>query len=474
MGSLRRKAAHIAVAAMMAGLGSLPMSPSAYAINEPTFDPVRDVPPPDGIPAPPIPMKQSKGCVVSAVLEQSQFDNIPVNTVFEVPKLHQLAVGRGQTVAVIDSGVNANVRLPGLIGGGDYIMGGDGLNDCDHHGTLVAGIIAARPKAGDGFVGVAPEAVILSIRQTSDAFTPDRPPAGYNQGEKSASNVRTLAQAIVHAANMGATVINMSITACFDANSPVDTAALAGALHYASVVKNAVLIASAGNIGTDTACKQNPPSSASNVEDPDGWNNVVSVSLPSMWTQFVLSVGGTTLTGEPYVNTMGGPWVDVASPAINIVSLNPSEGDKGTLVNAQIKDGQPVPISGTSFAAAYISGLAALIREKHPELTANQVVARIKETAHTPAKGTMKSLSGSGIVDPVAALSATITPGEKVEEGVPPQGAPPPTDVTPMDHTSRTVAVYTMLGAAAVAGALALIMMALRAARRNKAPDAGL
>lgn len=468
MASARRKLAHIAIAAAMAGLGSLPMSPTAYAVNEPVFDPVRDVPPPDGVPAPPIPMKQDKGCVVSAVLEQSQFDNVPVNTVFEVSKLHQLAVGRGQTVAVIDSGVNANVRLPGLIGGGDYIMGGDGLNDCDHHGTLVAGIIAARPKAGDGFVGVAPESTILSIRQTSGAFTPESPPSGYNQGARSASNVRTLAESIVHAANMGATVINMSVTACFDANAPVDTAALAGALHYASVVKNAVLVSSAGNVGSETSCKQNPPPSASNVEDPEGWNSVVSVSLPSMWTQFVLSVGGTTLTGEPYVNTMGGPWVDVVAPAINIVSLNPAEGNKGTLVNAQIKDGQPVPISGTSFASAYVAGLAALIREKYPELTANQVVARIKDTAHTPAKGTMKSLEGSGIVDPIAALSATVKPGEKVEEGVPAMTADPVEGITPPDTTARTVALFSLLGAASVIGTLALIALAVRAARHKK------
>lgn len=470
MRPLPKKLAHAALTAVMVSFCALPMSPTAYAYPEPVFDPVRDgeATPPDGVPAPPIPMKQDKSCVISAVLEQSQFDNVPVNTVFEVTKLHQLAVGRGQTVAVIDSGVNPNVRLPGLIGGGDYIMGGDGLNDCDHHGTLVAGIIAARPQPGDGFVGVAPEASILSIRQTSNAFTPEQTPSGYNQGVKSASNVRTLAESIVHAANLGATVINMSITACFDANSPVDTNALAGALHYASVIKNAVLVSSAGNVGSDTACKQNPPPSASNVDDPDGWGNVVSVSLPSLWSQFVVSVGGTTLTGEPYVNTMGGPWVDVSAPAINIVSLNPAEGDKGTLVNAQIKDGQPVPISGTSFASAYVSGLAALIREKYPELRANQVVARIKETAHTPAKGTMKYLSGSGIVDPVAALSATLNPGDKVEEGVSPIPADPIQGSTIPDTAARDVALYTLLGAASLIGVLALIALAIRAGRGKK------
>jgi len=466
-----RRVGYAAVASAMLCAGSFAGAPAAFALTEPVFDPARDIAPPDGVPAPPIPMKQDSVCVVSSVLENSQFASIPVNTVFQVPRLNELAVGRGQTVAVIDSGVNPNVRLANLIGGGDYIMGGDGLNDCDHHGTLIAGIIAARGAEGDGFVGVAPEATILSIRQTSGAFSPDRPPQGYDAVAKSSSNLHSLAQAIVHAANMGATVINISVTACFDATIPVDTSALAGALYYAAVEKNIVVVSSAGNV--NNTCKQNPGPNASSPSDPRGWGTVQSVSLPSMWSQFVLSVGGTSLTGETYPNTMGGPWVDVAAPAINIVSLDPSAGDRGTLVNAQMKEGEAIPINGTSFAAAYVSGLAALVREKYPDLTANQVIERIKKTAHAPAGGMMENLLGAGIVDPVAALTDTVDASPKVAAGVPPRGVSELPDAIKPDTLAKDTAQYVMAGSLALVTVLALVLLAVRAGQRRKAGDEG-
>ena len=57
--------------------------------------------------------------------------------------------GGGVKVAVIDTGVSAHPRLTDLVGGGDYVLaGGDGLSDCDAHGTIVASLIAAQPADG--------------------------------------------------------------------------------------------------------------------------------------------------------------------------------------------------------------------------------------------------------------------------------------------------------------------------------------
>ncbi|WP_411156520.1 S8 family serine peptidase [Nocardia abscessus] len=115
-------------------------------------------------------------------------------------------------MAVIDTGVARHPRLPGLIAGGDYVSSGDGTEDCDAHGTLVAGLIAATEVDGQGFSGVAPEAQILTIRQTSRLYQkeganrdkgPDALPQGYG-------TTRTMASAIRRAADMGATVINVS------------------------------------------------------------------------------------------------------------------------------------------------------------------------------------------------------------------------------------------------------------------------
>ena len=465
--------ARVSLAALLVGMSAMTAAP-AFAIPEPSYDPARDIAPPDATPAPALPMEQKYECVQSVLLEDSQLNEIPANNVFRVKKLNELAVGRGQTVAVIDSGVNPNSRLTNLIGGGDYIMGGDGLQDCDHHGTLIAGIIAGRPSGlppsdprWDAFSGVAPEAAILSIRQTSRAYEPVRPPRGYDALAKSSSSIYSLAQAIRRAADMGATVINMSVTSCLPAGTPVDDSALAGAMHYAAVEKDVVLVSSAGNVGE--SCKQNPGPSTSSPGDLRGWDTVENISLPSMWDQFVLSVGGTNLNGDPYVNTAGGPWVDVGAPAMNIISLNPADGANGTLVNAQMKEGQPIPINGTSFAAAYVSGLAALIREKYPTLTANQVIARITATAQTPDGTTVENLIGHGVVDPVAALTATIPAGPKVAAGVPAQGVSALPDTVKPDTLARDVAIRVVSVSLITLFVLGIVGLAVSAAKHRRA-----
>lgn len=61
----------------------------------------------------------------------------------------QFGRGAGVKVAVIDTGVTPHPRFPHLIPGGDYVMaGGDGLSDCDAHGTIVASMIGAAPVNG--------------------------------------------------------------------------------------------------------------------------------------------------------------------------------------------------------------------------------------------------------------------------------------------------------------------------------------
>lgn len=438
-------------------------APMAYAMDPPTYNPETDIPPPDGVPGPDVPMKQETVCATSVVLENSQFETIPANSVFGVQPLHGFATGAGQTVAVIDSGVNPNIRLPRLQGGGDYIMSGDGLSDCDHHGTLVAGIIAGQAFPNDGFVGVAPDATILSIRQTSSAFSPDKPPVGYNEEARASSNISTLARSIVHAANLGATVINFSVTACVEVNKPVDLRELSGAIHYAAVDRNVVLVAAAGNTGSGSGCQSNPGPSPDKPGDERGWGNVQDISLPSLYSQYVLSVGGINLTGDPYVNSMAGPWVGAGAPAINVVSLDPTGGDRGALVNGQLVKGVPTPISGTSFASAYVSGLAALIRQKYPDLSAAQVIRRITYTAHRPAEN-LNNLLGFGIVDAKAALTDLVNVGDWKPPSIAPMKLPPPPPPPVPDHTARDTAII----AVSVFGVLCLIVLFVRYARNTK------
>ena len=433
--------------------------PPASAAKPWVFNPAVDIAPPDGPPGPDLPMKQSYACAASGQLAGSQFDSVPLDTVWGVRQLHGFSTGNGQTVAVIDSGVNRNERLPRLLGGGDYIGGSDGLSDCDHHGTLVAGIIAAQPRPGDGFVGIAPDASIISIRQTSEVFRVDSSNA--DDASRSASNLNTLARAIVHAAAMNATVINISVTSCLPINRPVDLHPLAGALYYAAVVKNAVVVTSAGN--TTSSCTPNPGPDPAAPSDPHGWSSVTTLSLPSMFSDFVLSVGGTSLTGDPYVKTMPGPWVGAAAPAINVVSLDPSKVT-GELVNAQITDKGPEAIAGTSFASASVAGLAALIRQRYPQLSAHQVIERIRRTARSSSQ-MVSTLTGSGVVDPMAALTGPVdlsipmvSPAVEPVAGVP--GAPPP----PPDNTGRNVA----LAATVALGSAVFVVLVVSLARGGR------
>jgi membrane-anchored mycosin MYCP len=452
-----RRAGAIAVA--VATLFAAVPAPPAAALKPWVFNPAVDIAPPDGPPGPDLPMKQSYACAASGQLQGSQFDSVPLETVWGVRELHGFSTGRGQTVAVIDSGVNRNERLPRLLGGGDYIGGSDGLSDCDHHGTLVAGIVAAQPRPGDGFVGIAPDSSIISIRQTSEVFRVDSSNA--DEASQSASNLNTLARAIVHAAAMNATVINISVTSCLPINRPVDLHPLAGALYYAAVVKNAVVVTSTGNI--NSGCTPNPGPDPAAPSDPRGWSSVTTLSLPSMFSDFVLSVGGTSLTGDPYVKTMPGPWVGVAAPAINVVSLDPSKVT-GELVNAQITDKGPEAIAGTSFASAAVAGLAALIRQRYPELTAHQVIERIRRTARSSSQ-VVSTLTGSGVVDPMAALTGPVdlsipmvSPAVEPVAGVP--GAPPP----PPDNTGRNVA----LAATVALGSAVFVVLVVSLARGGR------
>ena len=70
-----------------------------------------------------------------------------------------------------------------------------------------------------------------------------------------------------------------------------------------------------------------------------------------------------------------------------------------------------MPFWGTSFSAAYVSGVAALVRAKYPALSAHQIINRILQTAHNPPRGVDNQV-GYGVVDPVAALTFDVPAGD--------------------------------------------------------------
>ncbi len=430
--------------------------PPALAISPPAVDP--GVPPPSGTPGPVQPMEQRGPCSTSGVVPASDPGvTTPSQAMLNLPAAWQFSRGEGQLVAVIDTGVRPGPRLPNVDPGGDFVETTDGLTDCDGHGTLVAGIIAGQP-GDDGFSGVAPAARVLSIRTTSEKFAP-RTPGGDPLLARASLDVATLSRAIVHAADLGARVINVSAITCLPADRTIDQAALGAAIRYAAVDKDAVIVAAAGNNGPTgsvaggTSCDSNPLTDLSRPDDARNWASVTSVSIPSWWQPYVLSAASLTPDGQPSKFTMAGPWVGIAAPGESIVSV--SNRDGGGLANGLPDDHQQmVALSGTSYAAGYVSGVAALVRSKYPHLTAAQVVGRITATAHNGARAP-SNLIGSGSVDPVAALTWQLPAGNQptvaAAKPVPVPPAPAPSDTTPRNVAFAGTAALALIVAAVAA-----------------------
>jgi type VII secretion-associated serine protease mycosin len=273
--------------------------------------------------------------------------------------------GENVKVAVIDTGVDRdNKQLQQAIDpdpksrGKDYFVpSGDGTTDPVGHGTKVAGIIAARQKDGTGFIGIAPRATIIPIRQNN------------NEGGGTAG---TMASAIRYAVTAGAGVINISQ----DTSSALSPGSeLEKAVEFA-LGKNVVVVAAAGNDGASGKEKKTYPA-----------------SFPG-----VLAVAASDRNNERASFSQPGDFIGVAAPGVDMVSTVP-------------KGGQCID-NGTSFAAPYVAGVAALIRSKYPNWTQAQVVARIEQTAQRTDRGP-NHLIGWGVVDPVAALTSDDPPTDK-------------------------------------------------------------
>jgi membrane-anchored mycosin MYCP len=446
----------LCVACLLATL-PLGVAPSAFAVTPPAVD--DSMLPKPGPPSPPRPTEQQERCVAApptsaAPADAGQLEGLGLQQLWKFTR------GAGQTVAVIDTGVARHRLLPHLVPGGDYVYAADGTDDCDGHGTVVAGIIGAQPDSDEStFSGIAPDATLVSIRQSSNKFRAKDDPSGSGFGD-----VDTLASAVRTAADMGATVINVSSVACLPSDGGLDDRPLGAALAYAVDVKNVVVVAAAGNVGGPGQCpKQNPVADPTRPGQPD-WDRVSVVVSPAWYDDYVLTVGSVDAHGAPSSFSLAGPWVDLAAPGEGIVSLDP---DGEGLVSSLPTSGDPIPISGTSYAAPVVSGIVALVRSRSPELTARQVMRRIEETAHRPAAG-WDPVVGHGVIDALAAVSgdATTTPAL---EGPPSRPVSYP-DGTPTDRRTHQFAVG---GAAVCLGvALATVAMTASAARLRRSRDA--
>ncbi|MFE9252485.1 S8 family serine peptidase [Streptomyces sp. NPDC007088] len=262
----------------------------------------------------------------------------------------KLSEGEGVTVAVVDTGVGTDI--PAL--SGRVTAAGDGGTDCVGHGSFAAGLIAAAPRAGSGVSGVAPGARILGVRGTDT---------------RGATTAARLAAGIRTAADEGAGVIYVGRalgTGKEELTEAVAYASASDALVVAPVTPDSVPRDATGKPGELL---------------PWYW----PASAPGVLSVIDYGPGGSRPEGAP---TVGG--ADLSAPGDALVSVGP-------------KGAGHYFGSGSSFAAAHVAGAAALVRARHPEMTAAQVFRQLTETAYP---------SDTPRLDPYAAVTALLS-GER-------------------------------------------------------------
>jgi membrane-anchored mycosin MYCP len=441
--------------------------------------------PADTPPGPPpgVTYQQKYQCVKSQTGDVPLPDEPPAQSMLAIRQAQQFSTGAGVKVAVIDTGVNPSPFLTDhgrLKGGGDYIAPSPtstGTTDCDGHGTLTAGIVAANTSGTEfGFTGVAPQATIYAIRQTSTTY--DEVLGGQDTGF-TAGTPSTLATAIVHAVNLGVQVITMSLNTCLLTATAVDEMRtpnspeqqLQAAVAYA-VDHDVVVVNSAGNItsqpeGAKPQGPGNPCASVPQNDDPNP-NDVREIEVPAVYSDDLLSVAAVDpSTGAVSGFSVWGPWVNIAAPGQGIVSVS-ADGGQGMATTYSEPGGNaaPGPIQGTSFAAPYVAGVVALVRARFPKLTARQVIARIEQTAQHPSgPGGRNNQVGYGIVDPVAALTDSL-PGRN---GVPPtRGRSIPAALPAPPAKDWTAARVALIGTAVAVCLFLATLFVVRTTRRRR------
>ena len=268
------------------------------------------------------------------------------NAKLRLPQAHTLAHGANVTIAVIDSGID--VKHPELANAIADNFDALGSKEGPHvHGTGIAGAIVSHAR----LMGSAPEARILAIRAFGAA----------PNGAESTSFV--ILKGLDYAAAHGAQVVNMSFAGPKDALIERGIAATAA--------KGILMVAAAGNAGP----KSPPLYPAANTN--------------------VIAVTATDAQDRLFAASNRGSHIAISAPGVDI--FLPAPDDKYQMT------------SGTSFSAAYVSGLAALMLERNPALKPGEVRAMLLKTARDLGAPGRDDLFGAGEADAFAAVSAVAT-----------------------------------------------------------------
>jgi subtilisin family serine protease len=274
-------------------------------------------------------------------------------------------------VATVDTGVDPNhpdlagALLPpvSMLTAASPGCGLSALDD-NAHGTHLAGIIAAVANNGFGIAGVASGVKVLSIKALDCTGSGD---------------ISDIARGIVYAADRGARIVNLSL------GSPDDSFTLRDAVRYAQG-KGALVVAAAGNCG----------------QGGGNCDSVNEVWYPAAYPG-VIAVGATNPDDTRAPFSTQASYVSLSAPGVRIVSTTPTYGTylsgKGLTQSYGI-------LSGTSQAAPFVAGVAALTLSQDPTLTAQALADRLRATADDLGLPGADPAFGAGRVNALRAASS--------------------------------------------------------------------
>ena len=302
-------------------------------------------------------------------------------------KKQHVRAGEGVTVAVIDSGVSD--RAPITFAG--HVEAGNKINaPSDYHGTAVAGLIAGQPRsrADGGAVGIAPGARILDVQVYDEAGAPDDPSSP--QSPMTAENLRAGLQAVIDAApTEGISIVNMSLAI------PADEQVKAQIAQLWSM--GVVVVAPTGNRG------ELPPEVPASFSQHTSGEDAAPFVHPADYDH-VLAVNATpqgSNNPDPMSWVLENSSTDLAAPTAGAVSYS-LRGESCYLAEP-----------ATSYAAAEVSGVLALLQSAYDEPVAASI-RRLLTTADGRAD-IPNTLVGAGVVQ---AMDALTRPMEVSPDGV--------------------------------------------------------
>jgi filamentous hemagglutinin family protein len=293
-------------------------------------------------------LQQQSGDPAPSALGETGRQGDPAQYILEKLKIsdvHRLVKGTNILIAVIDSEIDAgHPDLGGVIA---KHFSAVGTTEKPHaHGTGMAGAIASH----DRLLGTAPASRLLAVHAFSTSTT------------TAESTTFNILKGVDWSVNQSARIINMSFA------GPKDPS-LERALKLA-YDRGIVLIAAAGNAGP-----KSPP--------------LFPGAVP-----YVIAVTATDVDDKLFAGANRGKYVSVAAPGVDILVPAPESSYQVT--------------TGTSVAAAEVSGIVALLLERNPKLTPADIRRILTSSAKRLGPGDRDENFGSGLVDPLKALQLAI------------------------------------------------------------------